>query len=111
MTQTSTKVIAIKIVGYLDFTTAKVYKTKAALKAAITLRSSKAAKEVVKAVKGTKDYINGVVCSLMEGQILKDKLLAAKKLLRSKWTFERQRVYLTLMKLYGLHIESYLKAA
>ena len=106
-----TKVIAIKIVGYLDFTTGKVYKTKAALKAVITARTNKAAKEVVKAVKGTKDYLKWVVYSLMQGQILKDKLIAAKKLLRSKWTFERQRVYLTLMKLYGLHIESYLKVA
>jgi hypothetical protein len=106
----STRVIAIKIVGYLDFSTAKIYKTKAALKAAITLRSSKVARQVVKAVSDTKDYIKGVISQLMQGQILKDKLLAAKKLLKSKWTFERQRVYLTLMKLYGLHIESYLKA-
>ena len=103
-------IIAIKVVGYLDFATAKVYKTKAALKAAVTLRTSKAAKEVVKALSATKDYLKGVVCSLMQGQILKDKLIAAKKLLRSKWTFERQRVYLSLMKAYGLHIESYLRA-
>ena len=102
--------IQIKLVGYLDFATTKIYKTKAALKAAVTLRTSKAAKEVVKAALATKDYLKVVVCQLMEGQILKDKLIAAKKLLRSKWTFERQRVYLSLMKLYGLHIESYLRA-
>lgn len=102
--------ITLKVVGYLDFVTAKVYKTKAALTAAITKRTNRTVKAVNQAAKSTKDYLKGVLSQLMQGQILKDKLMAAKKLLRSKWTFERQRVYLSLMKLYGVHIESYLRA-
>jgi len=103
----STMVIAIKIVGYLDFTTGKIYKTKAALKTAITKMQGK----VKEAAKDARDKAKNFLILLMQGQVLADKLKAAKRLLKAHWTFERQRVYLTLMKLYGKHIESYLKAA
>jgi len=66
---------------------------------------------VKEAAKDARDKAKNFLILLMQGQALKDRLLKAKRLLRSKWTFERQRVYLTLVRQYGKHIEGYLRAA
>jgi hypothetical protein len=100
--------ITLKVVGYLDFATAKVYKTKAALTAAITERTNKTVKAVNQAAKSTKDYLKEVATNIMQGQVLGERLLKAKKLLRAKFTFERQKEYLTALRLFSANLEGYL---
>lgn len=99
--------ITLKIVGYLDFITGKVYKTKAALKAAQTRVQNK----VQHTVKQSREKAKEMLVSIMQGQALADRLRTAKRLLSAKWTFERQREYLSAAREYGKHLEGFLKIA
>jgi len=96
--------ITLKIVGYLDFLTGKVYKTKAALKAAQTRVQNK----VQHTVKQAREKAKEMLVNIMQGQALADRLRTAKRLLSAKWTFERQREYLNAAREYGKHLEGYL---
>ena len=96
--------ITLKVVGWLDFATAKVYKTKAALKAAQTRVQNKVQHTVNQAREKAKEML----VTLMQGQTIADRLKTAKKLLSAKWTFERQREYLNAAREYGKHLEGYL---
>ena len=88
--QTSTPVISLKVVGFLDFKTGKIYKHKARLLIAENKRKEtpKAAKEIF-----LNDFAN-----ILRGEGLRERLLKAKKLI-SNWTFARYSELLTCLRL------------
>jgi len=98
-------VVAITVVGFFDFISKKVYKTKSALNAAHTKR--KCVTHVVESIVSFPDAF----AKILKAAAIKERLAKAKKFIKV-WTFARYIDLLNVIKevrLFNSGVEKYLK--